>query len=167
MTAQAGRTSTLKPSMNSSLRVSEVQARIEASYVPVQYAFVQFFTEHLVDLVDSFDGDLTQMLVLAVLGQRSLESRFDRQNESQRPQEKACMSASRIADVLHLPRQTVNRKLAALKARGWIENLPQKGWYVVGDDAGGPAKMAFNEFEDRFNNRLARLYIQLRQELQG
>lgn len=138
MTAQPCRTTTLKPPMNNSLRVSEVQARIEASYYPIQFAFVQFFTEHLVDLVDSFEGDLTQMLVLAVLGQRRLESQFDGHDESKCG--KACMSASRIADVLHLPRQTVNRKLAALKARGWIDNHPQKGWYIVGDTTHAPAK---------------------------
>lgn len=154
----------VKPAMNSSARLSEVQKRIETSYYPVQYAFVQFFTEHLVDLVDSFEGDLTQMLVLAVLGQRRLESQFDGHDESRFG--KACMSASRIADVLHLPRQTVNRKLAALKARGWIDNHPQKGWYIVGDATQAPAKEAFSEFEERFNIRLARLYVQLRQELQ-
>lgn len=165
MTAQPCRTTTLKPPMNNSLRVSEVQARIKASYFPVQYAFVQFFTEHLVDLVDSFEGDLTQMLVLAVLGQRRLESQFDGHDETQCG--KACMSASRIADVLHLPRQTVNRKLAALKARGWIDTHPQKGWYIAGDATNAPAKEAFSEFEERFNNRLARFYIQLRQELQA
>lgn len=166
MTAHPYRTVTaIKPTPSNSPRVSEVQARIEACYYPVQYAFVQFFTEHLVDLVDSFEGDLTQMLVLAVLGQRRLESQFDGHDENQCG--KACMSASRIADVLHLPRQTVNRKLAALKARGWIDNHPQKGWYIVGDATHAPAKEAFSEFEERFNNRLARLYIQLRQELQG
>ena len=154
----------VKPAMNGSARLSEVQKRIETSYYPVQYAFVQFFTEHLVDLVDSFEGDLTQMLVLAVLGQRRLESQFDGHDESRFG--KACMSASRIADVLHLPRQTVNRKLAALKARGWIDNHPQKGWYIVGDATQAPAKEAFSEFEERFNIRLARLYVQLRQELQ-
>lgn len=166
MTTQGFRATTPRPASNAGGRVAEVEARIRASYVPVQYAFVQFLTEHLVDAVDSFDGDLTQMLVLAVLGQRRLESHLDRQDDSRTASEKACMSASRIADVLHLPRQTVNRKLAALKARGWIANLPQKGWYVIGEDEGGPAKMAFSEFEDRFNNRLARLYVQLRQELQ-
>ena len=166
MTAPSFRAkASLKPMMHNSARVSDVQARIEAAYYPVQYAFVQFFTEHLVDLVDSFDGDLTQMLVLAVLGQRRLESQFDGHDQSQCGT--ACMSASRIADVLHLPRQTVNRKLAALKARGWIDNNPQKGWYIVGDTKNAPAKDAFSEFEKRFNKRLARLYIQLRHELQG
>lgn len=166
MTAQPCRTITnFKPAASSSQRLTDVQKRIEASYFPVQYAFVQFFTEHLVDLVDTFEGYLTQMLVLAVLGQRRLESQFDGHDESQCG--KACMSASRIADVLHLPRQTVNRKLAALKARGWIENHPKKGWYIVGDASHSPAKAAFSDFEDRFNKRLARLYIQLRQELQA
>lgn len=155
----------IRAATNNRTRLSEVKARIESSYFPVQYAFVQFFTEHLVDLVDSFEGDLTQMLVLAVLGQRRLESHFDGHDESKCGQ--ACMSASRIADVLHLPRQTVNRKLAALKALGWIDKHPQEGWYIVGDETNAPAKEAFSEFEDRFNNRLAKLYIQLRQELQG
>jgi len=166
MTAHPYRTVTaIKPAANNSLRMSEVQAQIAASYHPVQYAFVQFFTEHLVDLVDSFEGDLTQMLVLAVLGQRRLESQFDGHDENQCG--KACMSASRIADVLHLPRQTVNRKLAALKARGWIAHHPQKGWYIAGDETHAPAKEAFSAFEERFNTRLARFYIQLRQELQA
>lgn len=166
MTAHPYRTVTaIKPAPNHNLRMSEVEARIEASYLPVQYAFVQFFTEHLVDLVDSFEGDLTQMLVLAVLGQRRLESQFDGHDENQCG--KACMSASRIADVLHLPRQTVNRKLAALKARGWIDNHPRKGWFILGDATTSPAKKAFSDFERRFNTRLARLYVQLRQELQG
>lgn len=154
-----------RSSISSSARGADVQERIKASYLPVQYAFVQFFTEHMVDIVDTFEGDLTQMLVLSALKQRRLESQFDGLDATKLS--KACMSASRIAVVLHIPRQTVNRKLATLKARGWIDSHPQGGWFIVYDAPNAPAKSAFSDFEERLNKRLAQLYIRLRHELQN
>jgi hypothetical protein len=146
-------------------RVEEMQVRIEAAYYPVQYAFVQFFTEHLAELVVAFDNDLTEVLVLAVIGQRRLEAREKGFDESHRG--RICLTASRIADITHLPRQTVNRKLAKLKARGWIDNDPKHGWFIVGQGRQAPAREALSDFERRFAARLARMYVRLSKELDG
>jgi hypothetical protein len=35
----------------------------------LQYHLTQFFTEHLLDAARAFDGDLSELLVLAVIGQ--------------------------------------------------------------------------------------------------
>lgn len=145
-------------------RIERVQARIEASYYPVQYAFVQFFTEHLAELNLAFDNDLTEMFVLAVIGQRRLEAREKGFGEGHAS--KISLTASRISDITHLPRQTVNRKLAQLKARGWIDRDPAHGWFIVGQGQDTPARIALSDFERRFAARLARLYVRLSKELE-
>lgn len=148
-------------------QVEQTEQRLMAAYVPVQYAFVQFFTEHLVDCAEPFDNDLERLLVMAVLGQRRLEAHvleatYDPSNPS-----RMSMSASRIADVTRLPRQTVRRKLADLKARGWVDQDERHGWYVTGAPAETPARNAMRHIEARFFRRLARLHLQLAAVLEG
>jgi DNA-binding MarR family transcriptional regulator len=146
-------------------RADLVQRRIEANYHSVQYAFVQFFTEHIADIVVTFDNDLNEMLVLAVLGQRRLEVEVTRTAEDHEGMARACMTASRISEVTNLPRQTVNRKLQSLRARGWIDRDPGAGWYVRGRGGAAPVRQDLNPLERRFAARLARLYLRLRREL--
>ncbi|TNC65387.1 helix-turn-helix domain-containing protein [Rubellimicrobium roseum] len=143
------------------LRVEAVQERFENAYHRTQYEFVQFFTEHLVDCARSFDQDFDQMLVMAVLGQRRLEGALGGLPADPPELDRVCMTASRIADVTGLPRETVRRKLLALKARGWIENDPQRGWYIASSGDRVPARDAFGEFAKRFSKRLAKLHVRL------
>jgi predicted Rossmann fold nucleotide-binding protein DprA/Smf involved in DNA uptake len=147
-------------------KISETARALEASYQDVQYAFVQFFTEHLVDCGQAFDRDFSAVLIMAVLGQRRLASvrtgqQFDESNLSQ-----ICMSASRIADVVGLPRQTVRRKLSMLEARGWIAEHPGVGWYVAGPDGEVPVRAVMSGLEKRQFLRLAKLHARLSEILE-
>ena len=49
-------------------RAAPVLDAFERNYAQVQYHYVQFLTEHLADCARTFSGDLTKVLVLAVLG---------------------------------------------------------------------------------------------------
>ena len=148
-------------SMTEHKRIDETEARLIGAYHPVQYAFVQFLTEHLSDLMEPFDQDLGQMLVLAVLGQRRLEAHAQGHATTEENPARSSMTASRIADVARMPRETVRRKLIALQARGWIGHDPAHGWYVAGLLGDSPARQALSEHEKRFFRRLARLHVSL------
>lgn len=101
------------------------------------------------------------MLVLAVLGQRRLEAHAQGYATTEENPARTSMTASRIADVTRMPRETVRRKLIALQARGWIRNDPAHGWYVAGPLGGSPARQALSDHEKRFFRRLARLHVSL------
>lgn len=98
---------------------------ISANYPAFQYRFVEFLADHLADCSRVFRGDLQQMLVLAIIGQMELHAR-SRGSVAGDP--KAAISASRIADVTGIPRETVRRKLRALEERNWICRQPDGSW---------------------------------------
>ncbi|RDD70788.1 hypothetical protein [Paracoccus versutus] len=141
--------------------VEHTERKLARHYLQAQYVFVQFFTEHLADCNEAFENDLGEMLVLAVLGQRRLYAALQPGQDDEDETQRACMSASRIADVARMPRQTVRRKLVALQAKGWIENDPAHGWHVPHPDSLSPARDALRGLEQRGYARLARLYTQL------
>jgi hypothetical protein len=94
-----------------------------------RYHLVEFITEHLIDVSQTFDGDLQQVLVLAIVGQvhvnQLLKAGINHGETAH------SISASRIADITCIPRQTVRRKLETLQKRGWIEQDDQHCWYIV------------------------------------
>lgn len=101
----------------------------------IRYHYVEFLTEHLADCSRVFNGDLQEMLVLAVMGQVHvrdlLYSTADGTGKAGKGAAPLCMSASRIADITGISRQTVRRKLAKLQARGWVEAKPASLWAVA------------------------------------
>ncbi|KRW96958.1 hypothetical protein [Paracoccus sp. MKU1] len=141
--------------------VDRTERQLSRHYLEAQYVFVQFFTEHLADCNEAFGNDLGEMLVLAVLGQRRLHAALQPSQDDEDETRRACMSASRIADVARMPRQTVRRKLASLHAKGWIENDPAHGWHIPHPDSHSPARDGLRGLEQRGYARLARLYTQL------
>ncbi len=80
-----------------------------------------------------------------------------------RPSERAgrLISASRIADVTGIPRQTVRRKLAALEARGWVERTRSATYSLVVTPEGSPAGRDLGEIDRRSIERVARLFCSL------
>ena len=94
------------------------------------------FCELLVTLRRQFGGDLDRMLVLAVIGSRTLsQSRidgmcYDRFMESERADEPAPINLQSIADYSGIPRETVRRKLHDLERAGWISRR-DKGYLVA------------------------------------
>ncbi len=119
-------------------------------YRLIQYHFVQFFVEHLSEVSKAFDGDLQEMLVLAVIGQVYLHA--DAQGR-----ENPSIGASRLSDVTGVPRQTVRRKLESLKGRGWIEKAEDGGWRLVAQDRESPAQKDLRQLDHRSMERIIKL----------
>ncbi len=132
----------------------------ERNYARVQYHYVQFLTEHMADCARTFSGDLTKVLVLAVLGQRYIETQISAQRDTPSGQSGA-MSASRIADVTGLPRETVRRKLDALSDLGWVEQGPDRRWQIAAVEGASTLRRDLKDLDSRGLQRLARLYAAL------
>jgi hypothetical protein len=145
-------------------RAATLEGRFAEEYAAYQYAFVEFFVEHLSDLSRTFGGDLQQMMLLAVIGQRRLRAIRDAGGDpgAVTPRQTA-ISASRLADVTCIPRETVRRKLALLAQRGWIEQEAGGGWRIVPDAGGGdsPARRDLIEQDRRARRRVARLVAEM------
>lgn len=145
--------------------VEQVGLSFRRRYLDFQYAFVQTFTEHLADLSRFFKGDLAEMLIFAVIGQMYLQKSIE---EAEAPGtvpetfEKPLVSASRLADVTGIPRQTVRRKLAALERRGWIESQPGGTWALCFEDGQATARAELQALDDRAIDRVATLFRDLR-----
>jgi hypothetical protein len=84
------------------------------------------FCDLLVTLRRQFDGDLDRMLVLAIIGARTLSRGqidglcYDRFMATERPGEAAPINVQSIADYSGIPRETVRRKVNDLVRLGWI-----------------------------------------------
>jgi len=85
------------------------------------------FCELLVRLRRQFGGDLDRMLVLAIVGSRTLargridgESYDDFMARDGPEEEPAPINLQSIADYSGIPRETVRRKLRDLEELGWI-----------------------------------------------
>ncbi len=57
--------------------VEALRGVFEQHYREYQYCFVEFLTEHLADVSRAFDGDLQEMLVLAVIGRGTCARRLN------------------------------------------------------------------------------------------
>jgi DNA-binding MarR family transcriptional regulator len=141
------------PSGPHASRADELEAAFAGRYVQYQYRTVQFIVEHLLDVSKAFDGDLQEMLVLAVIGQVSLHARANQPERSDLPG----ISASRLADVTGIARQTVRRKLASLAARGWIEQGSDSSWRLVQHGDQSPARQDLAVIDRRKMRRFAEL----------
>lgn len=130
-----------------------------------RYHLVEFITEHLIDCSRAFDGDLQEVLVLAVVGQVYMH--FRKQEGVDPANITRSIAASRIADITSIPRQTVRRKLASLGKRGWIEQDETAGWRIaVGDDGLGVAHRALAGLDARGMQRGIRLASAYKERLQ-
>lgn len=146
-------------------RIEAIEAAFLEAYIDTQYHYVQFLTEHLSDCAAAFGGDLDFVLVMAILGQRRIEAAREHPETPEPDVSRIGMSALRIADVSGIPRETVRRKLEALRTKGWIDQDPRHGWYIVGRSFATPARMALGDLESRSFRRLARLYLRLSEVL--
>lgn len=146
-------------------KVELLALRFAEDYSRYQYAFVEFLTAHLTDIARAFDGDLQQPLILAIIGQVRLRAR--RHAEATGgvlpPPDALSITASRLADVTGIPRETVRRKLKLLEARGWIARRPDGAVFLAADASGDvvPARRHFAEQDERTRRQVARLVIEL------
>jgi hypothetical protein len=92
------------------------------------------FTSLLIVCREHFDGDLDEMLILSIIGDRTLAARrfeglsYDdfrsgRRNDGRRK----VINVQSIADCSGIPRETVRRKVARLIERGWVEKRGRGG----------------------------------------
>lgn len=134
-------------------------------YPEFQYAFVEALTEHLTDLSRFFKGDLAEMLVFAVIGQTYLKAYIEHSKAPESRREELApplISASRLADVTCIPRQTVRRKLEALEQRGWIEKAAGASWTLRLSDGQSVARRDVHDLDERAIDRVAALFCDLK-----
>lgn len=147
--------------LSQSCDVSRIEKAYAENYIEAQYCWVQFFTEHLVDVSRQFGGDLQIVLILALVGQRLLEKHRGEQPESVSPDDPVGINASRIADITCIPRQTVRRKLQTLAGHGWIHQKSDGSWAMTIDELGSPAARDLSDLDLRSIRRIAKLTAQL------
>ena len=148
-------------------RVERLAEAFAEQYPRYQYALVEFLVGHLTDLSRAFNGDLQQALVLAVIGQVRLHVRkaVADSGEEMPADEDVSITASRLADVTGIPRETVRRKLKLLQDRGWIERRGDGAWFLLTDPGGSdaPARRHFMEQDARTRRIVAGLVAELEQ----
>lgn len=154
-----------QPRSRASRREEEVRAIFAADYRTFQYRFVEFFIDHLADLSRAFRGDLQAMIVLALIGQVHMramrQAALAGQDPSALPPERLSISASRIADVTGIPRQTVRRKLEALERRGWALRGETGAYRLALRDGTAAARIDLEAVDRRALARVARLFRDL------
>ena len=145
-----------------------IRTALEARYPAYQYCMVEFLTEHLADLARVFDGDLQEALVLATIGQLRLRAHMEQTKAASGAAPRSSnpsISASRIADVTGIPRQTVRRKLQALEDRGWIERDSDASFSLIVRDGVSVARQKLDPLDRRSIDRAARLFCALERVL--
>lgn len=144
-------------------RVAQLLEQFDRDYSSYQYSLVNFVAEHLTDLSRSFDGDFQQVMLVAIMGQRRMHSLRNTGSDGRATRQAMSMTASRLADITRIPRETVRRKLALLKNRGWIDQDPDGSWALVTDqgDADLPVRRDLAELDRRGRERTARLVAAL------
>jgi DNA-binding transcriptional ArsR family regulator len=147
-------------------RADELCEAFHTNYLTCQYRFVEFLVEHLADVSRAFSGDLQQAIVLAIVGQVRLRAvrEATARGEPLSPRLQGDgTTASRIADVTSIPRETVRRKLEALRRKGWVEQDEDRLWRleVDADGVGTPARRDLAAVDARALPRIARLVADL------
>ena len=124
----------------------------------VQHQFVQMMTEHVVDCSRTFDGDLSEMLVLAVVGQAHMKNVLRDAEPANTPLvARDGLPASRISDVTGLARETVRRKLQNMEQKGWVHQGDDRRWRLSIEDGKSLANVALDGLFERGVGRAKRL----------
>lgn len=140
-------------------RVAILVENFARDYPAFQYAFVNFLVDHLTDLSRSYGGDFQQILILAIIGQRRLNVVRGLPGPDRPHPETMAISASRLADVTGIPRETVRRKLALLERKGWVGQGEDGAWSLLADPEGQdlPVRRDHAAFQRRASLRIAQL----------
>ncbi len=140
----------------SNLKVNpDLEKLIATHYGQFQYHFVEFIVSHLSDCSRAFGGDLQEMLVLGLIGQVLLAT-YNKGTPLDDQSEFGAISASRIADVLGIPRETVRRKLRSLSQRGWIVQSGDAMWKLHIENGVSVAQQQLSELDRRGVSRMAK-----------
>lgn len=136
---------------------AQIKASLFANYSAAQYHYVQFLAEHLTDCRKTLGGDFDDLMLLAVLGQRFIGARLDRDAGEAGAEDRVWMSALRLSDVTGVPRESVRRKLLRLQERGWVAYDGDHGWRLAGTLDQATAQLDLSELDKRGIDRLARM----------
>jgi DNA-binding MarR family transcriptional regulator len=140
---------------------ADLEEVIEAHYGQFQYHFVEFIVSHLADCSRVFGGDLQEMLVLGLVGQVLLAT-YNKGAPLDDEGAYGAISASRIADVLGIPRETVRRKLRSLSKRGWIVQTDDAMWKMRVENGVSVAREQLSELDRRGVTRMVKAVQTLR-----
>lgn len=116
---------------------------------------IDFLADHLADISRVFGGDLQQALILVVLGRMHPVAVVGSRRRDVHPPPP--MTASQLAETTAIPRQTVRRKLLAMKALGWLEQDDQQAWRLVMSGRRSAASVALHALDARGVHRAMRL----------
>jgi len=123
------------------------------------FYFLEFMADHLSDCSRRFSGDLTQVLILAILDlayrRAQLNSPANPCRDSQRAS--ASVTASWLAKVSGLPRETVRRKLFSLADRGWVRQNNDATWRLVDKKGQAVAHIDLSDLDRRALQRMFKL----------
>jgi len=122
--------------------------------------FGRLVVDHLVDCSRVFGGDLMQMMLLAIIDQFYLEA-IIAHGRTPLPPDAGRVSASRLAAISKIPRETVRRKLGLLAERGCAEQAEDHSWRLAVDDADRHVWRELAELDERGLRRLAELQARL------
>jgi len=124
----------------------------------LQYYFSEFMIEQLADCMDVYNGDLEEMLILAVVGQALLKYYMNPHSFHPDIEEyKSAISSSRIAEVSRIPRSTVLRKLKSLHERGFIVQIENGYWRLSLDNGRSVAERNLGAHGRRSLDRVKKL----------
>lgn len=114
--------------LNMSSRETKATEFIKSNFQTVWPVHLAGFTRLLLHLRHRFDGDLDLALILAVIGSRTHNERWTPELE-----ELARMTSAEAGDIIQhpiniqsvadfsgIPRETVRRKVATLREKGWV-----------------------------------------------
>jgi hypothetical protein len=123
--------------LNASLRADKLT---QNQYRSLQYHFVTFFIEHLLDVAKTFEGDLIEFLVMATVQQARIRAdELSRQH--------ALVNTSTVADITGIPRETVRRKLLSLEKQGRVQHVEKVGWEVPASSCDTVAREVLAELD--------------------
>lgn len=149
----------------SARRANEVRTALGENYALYQYHFVEFFIEHLCDISRTFRGDLQEMIVLALVGQVQIRAmRMSIETGvplADLPSARLSITASSIADVTGIPRETVRRKFASLEQKGWVHKNSDGSYLLAINEGVAAAKVDLSEVDARALDRVARMFRNL------
>jgi hypothetical protein len=140
-------------------RHKKVAQSIDPIEIRIRYHFTQLIAEHLTDCFEVFHGDLTEMMVLAILGQAQLGSLLHDVEpvDLDLTLRKRTISASRLSDVSKIPRQTVRRKLLQMEKRGWLVQDEYEEWSLAIKDGRPTVRDALHDLNSRAFERAKRM----------
>lgn len=116
--------------------------RYEQRRGEVRLHMSHFFLRYLSDIYEAFGGDLAMAIVLGEISHHNTIRYFSPQKPSNKAlraiqNEPACWTgmqgcnAYSLSCATGIPRETVRRKIAELKRRGWVEEMPKRSLRIT------------------------------------